>query len=699
MGRSILLLISCVCAVLSFGQAGTKMPNEGSGDSSHIDLMNERSAQYILDSNRDSASYYADLAFQGATSIHYLHGMAVSNLRKCQIAKHFDDDILSARQFGRESLNNFEQTGNKKEIDKLYPYLFRAAIDEGNFDSAMVFSDDFYEVASANNDQNEIFSALAEKFAFNRQSGNYEKSFEFAQKLYEIAQQAGNKFWIANSLWWLGQLYKLIEDYPNAMTYYRKVYEMSDEEVKNERIRNDMDIWFNMEYAELFTRSYKYDSAWFYYQKFKPSNKALQDIYWVSLGEYYFAQGNFRQAMDNFHNGLEGHRKHHDVNEVARTLIDISKTHLGLSEFPQAIQFAREGLNIAESSKQRQFMRDGYQVLSLVYERMGRTDSSNYYFRKYSFEKEAMLNDQVKGNFKSYTYDQQISNMNKEKQIQEIRLQKESLVRNILVGSIGVLLIFAFILFRNIMLKRRYEARQRELVENELQIQKLEAEKSKTELMHQKSALEMKALRAQMNPHFIFNCLNSINRFIVRNDADRAADYLTKFAKLIRKVLEESGKPFILLEDELNSLQLYMDLEAIRFEIPFRYEIFCSEKDKQSVMVPSLLIQPFVENAIWHGLHPRLDGNGIIKISLTLENEILHCEITDNGVGRAGLSLAKDKSKDGKKSLGILLTRHRLELADPLHRESLGFYIEDLKDEKGMNTGTSVHLRIPVKFV
>lgn len=694
-----MFLFSCFLSCFSFGQAGPKSPYSISGDSTDVDLMNEKSAQYILESNRDSAIHYADLALQGATSMHYLHGMAIAYLRKCQIAKHFDDDILSARQFGQESLNYFEQTGNKKGIDKLYPYLFRAAIDEGNLDTAMIYSDQFYDAASANNDQNEIFSSLAEKFAFNRQSGNYEKSFEFAQRLYEIAQKAGNKVWIANSLWWLGQLYKLIEDYPNAMTYYRKVYEMSDDEVKEERIRNDMDIWFNMEYAELFTRSYKYDSAWFYYEKFKPSNKALQDIYWVSIGEYYLAQGNFRQALDNFKIGLEGHRKHNHANEVARTLIDISKAHLGLSEFPQTIQFAREGLDVAEKSRQRQFMRDGYQVLSLVYERMARTDSSNYYFRKYSFEKEAMLNDQVKGNFKSYTYDQQISNMNKEKQIQDIRLQKETLVRNILVGSIAVLLIFSFILFRNIMLKRRYEARQRELVENELRIQKLEAEKSRAELMNQKSALEMKALRAQMNPHFIFNCLNSINRFIVRNDAERAADYLTKFAKLIRKVLEESGKPFILLEDELNSLQLYMDLEAIRFEIPFRYEIFCSDRDKQSVMVPSLLIQPFVENAIWHGLHPRLDGNGMIKIALTLEKEILHCEITDNGVGRAGLSLAKDKSKDGKKSLGILLTRHRLELADPHHRESLGFYIEDLKDEKGMNTGTTVHLRIPVKFV
>ena len=99
----------------------------------------------------------------------------------------------------------------------------------------------------------------------------------------------------------------------------------------------------------------------------------------------------------------------------------------------------------------------------------------------------------------------------------------------------------------------------------------------------------MQALRAQMNPHFIFNCLNSINRFIIANNAAKAADHLTKFAKLIRIVLQQSGKPFIPIEDELFCLQLYMDLEALRFEIPFRYEINTDEINTSSVMIPSVI--------------------------------------------------------------------------------------------------------------
>ena len=169
--------------------------------------------------------------------------------------------------------------------------------------------------------------------------------------------------------------------------------------------------------------------------------------------------------------------------------------------------------------------------------------------------------------------------------------------------------------------------------------------------------MEIQALRAQMNPHFIFNCLNSINRFTLENEAAKAADYLTKFAKLIRIVLQQSGRSFIPLEDELYCLQLYMDLEALRFEIPFSYEINPGGINISAVMVPPLLLQPFVENAIWHGLHPKENENGRIIIDLKLHNEILHCSIYDNGVGRINSTALTEDNGIGKKSLGIKLTQ------------------------------------------
>ena len=233
-----------------------------------------------------------------------------------------------------------------------------------------------------------------------------------------------------------------------------------------------------------------------------------------------------------------------------------------------------------------------------------------------------------------------------------------------------------------------------------LQLERSEKERQLAEQKQQSAELKIQALRAQMNPHFIFNCLNSINRFILTNEATKAADHLTKFAKLIRIVLQQSSKPLIPLEDELYCLQLYMDLEALRFEIPFYYEINCNGIDTSSVMIPSLLIQPFVENAIWHGLHPKENENGRINIDLSLRNEILHCSICDNGVGRKSSTEFKEDSGNWKKSLGIKLTQHRLQLFESsLKPEEAEIVINDMVNEAGQSAGTCVHIKIPVKSV
>jgi len=664
-----------------------------------IDRMTARSEQNILNSKKDSALYYADMALEAAGKINYTHGLAMAYSRKSQIAKHFDDDIPLSKKYSEEALYYFEKTADKTGIDSVYYYLFWAAVSECDFEKAMDYNEKYYTEARQKNDGDGIYLSLTGMFELNKQMGNYEKSFLYAQQLYDIAVKRENKIWIVNSLWNLAELYTLEEAYPEALNYYRRVREMSDQEVISDRLSADKEIWFQMEFAETFSRMRQFDSAWHYYQSYKPTNNALKAVYWVSIGEYYFLQGDFYQALENVRLGLAEHRKHHDVNDIMRSLLDIARIYLSLDSLSQAIRYGREGLDMALHTRVNQNIRDGFKILSQTYDRLGKTDSSNYYFRKYTIVKDVVLNDQAKGKFAAYNYEQRIEMMKKEKQIQEIQLQKQTLLKNILIGSILFLIVLAVIVFRNAMLSRKYEARRRELAENELRIQKLESEKSRAELLQQTSELEMKALRAQMNPHFIFNCLNSINLFIIRNDAGKAADYLTKFAKLIRMVLEKSGKPFILLEEELNCLQLYMDLEAIRFENPFTYEINLHLIDSTLVMIPSLLIQPFVENAIWHGLYPNEDHAGKITINMNLENDILHCKISDNGIGMEKSAALKGNNKGKKKSFGIEVTRQRLQLADPMHSEVFGVSFEDLRNGAGENAGTCVCIDIPVKFI
>jgi len=200
-----------------------------------------------------------------------------------------------------------------------------------------------------------------------------------------------------------------------------------------------------------------------------------------------------------------------------------------------------------------------------------------------------------------------------------------------------------------------------------------------------------------MNPHFIFNCLSSINRFILINKTEEASDYLTKFSRLIRMALQNSEKPLITLESELEALRLYLDLERLRFKNAFSYSItFINTIDSNTVHIPPMLIQPFVENAIWHGLMHK-KGTGSLEIQLCVEDKSLTCVITDNGIGRNMAAAFKSRSAEKSKSMGVDITAGRLALLNGSKNKAAVFKIEDLADEDGKACGTKVVLTVPCK--
>jgi putative methionine-R-sulfoxide reductase with GAF domain/ligand-binding sensor domain-containing protein/two-component sensor histidine kinase len=231
---------------------------------------------------------------------------------------------------------------------------------------------------------------------------------------------------------------------------------------------------------------------------------------------------------------------------------------------------------------------------------------------------------------------------------------------------------------------------------------KAEAEKDETERIlmatkQQMADIEMQALRAQMNPHFIFNCLNSINRYIVKSDQATASLYLTRFAKLIRLILDNSNSKTVTLTNELEALRLYIEMESIRFEKQFDYSITVDEEvHPDHVYVPPLIIQPYVENAIWHGLlHKETAGH--LKVHISRRNgSLLECMVEDNGVGRDKARELKSKSASNSKSLGMKLTESRLALLNKHAQWDASVEIMDLKSDNGEASGTRVILRIPV---
>jgi hypothetical protein len=206
--------------------------------------------------------------------------------------------------------------------------------------------------------------------------------------------------------------------------------------------------------------------------------------------------------------------------------------------------------------------------------------------------------------------------------------------------------------------------------------------------------LKLKALRAQMNPHFTFNVMNSIQHFILNKDDEAAHRYLTKFSRLLRTILHNSENNVIPLSEEIKALELYIELEAMRFDNRFQYEIIIDKKiDPAMVQIPSMLIQPYVENAIKHGILP-LKENGRLKIEIIKQDSLLKCIIEDNGIGRK--KAGEQKSHSDHKSMGISLTQERLAVINSLNNSNLSERILDLMDESGNARGTKVEIYIPI---
>ncbi|GAB2601760.1 histidine kinase [Spirosoma areae] len=218
-----------------------------------------------------------------------------------------------------------------------------------------------------------------------------------------------------------------------------------------------------------------------------------------------------------------------------------------------------------------------------------------------------------------------------------------------------------------------------------------------TEFEQKLADTELTALRAQMNPHFIFNCLNSIKLYTLQNDADKASDYLTRFSRLIRLVLENSRSELVPLQNELEALQLYIELEAMRFKQKVQFSIHVApDIDQRYLCIPPLLLQPYVENAIWHGLMHKSEGGTVTVEVSQLQDNLLHIEITDDGVGRERARELKSKSAGKHKSFGMQVTADRIRMINQLYNIQTQSRIYDLVDSFGEACGTRVTVDIPV---
>ena len=450
-----------------------------------------------------------------------------------------------------------------------------------------------------------------------------------------------------------------------------------------------------------------------------------------NIGRIYRIKGDYDKALDHYYQSLNMNQELDYPEDARIDLHNIGTVYTKLEKLDTALQYFKQAHELAKSIDSKRGILYATHSIAVIEARRGNYETSNKMLAEsldlaiatgmkeemknihlsyfYNYEetgqfklalkhrkmheqwKDSLINEknlnQIKElelKYETAKKNEKIAILVKEKATQRAEIQRQAILKQASLGGLFAVLLLASLLI--------YTLRQR--INNQQLLAAKNEEIKQANFKQQLSELEMKALRAQMNPHFIFNCINSINRMVLSGDGG-ASRYLTKFAKLIRLMLENSETPTVSLEDELLMLEAYLQLESLRFKEKIRYEIVVDNMiDRETTCLPAMVLQPFIENAIWHGLMPK-EGDGLIKITIQEEEEVLKCIIEDNGVGREQALALATGSVVKKKSMGLQITEDRLRLLSTARLKEL-VRITDLKDSMNRALGTRVDVLIPI---
>jgi len=351
-------------------------------------------------------------------------------------------------------------------------------------------------------------------------------------------------------------------------------------------------------------------------------------------------------------------------------LYNLGQLYYDQKQVENALPFAEKSLQYAKELGVLDQTFHSEKLLSEIHEITGNDKQSLLHYKAYIQARDSIIN--LDNNKKFLRAEMNFEYQMKESVLIEKNKQNKLIAFFSIVG--GLLLIgLVFVIFNRRQVKRR------------LTLQKEVAE------------YEQKALHLQMNPHFVFNCLGSISSFIVQNGTDQALKYLSKFSKLMRLTLEYSKGSIIPIDKEIESLQNYLELEQLRFHNKFVFKITSSDAVEFNMGLPPLLIQPFVENAILHGLVPK-ESSGKIEVSFDVKDNQLICTITDDGIGISKSKEIKQNSMQAHQSMAMEITKKRLEIMEATILKSAQIEIKELVENNSIK-GTRVTLKLPIQYI
>jgi len=507
--------------------------------------------------------------------------------------------------------------------------------------------------------------------------GNYEE----ALRNYQLAEGYGkllkDSYLSALVFSNIGRLYEDWQRYALALEYYKVALthaKKSGVKETTELILHNIGVEYNN--LKKYKTATKYlDSAMIMCQSLH-LREGLFYVYY-DYGNSYLGMEKINQAEEMFDQSLELGKELDNRLLISKAFYKLGVIYQKKDQAVKAIDFYENALRLSKEIKENKLTKDILFSLSNISKDHMAYSKALAYYQEYTMIKDSLFEDNSHKMMVDMQVKYETDKKVKEIEIQNLKIeQQESKYFLTLILSVGFFTLFVVIalLFFN-----RYRYRQRE---------------SQTKLEKQNIEIEQRLLRTQMNPHFIFNSLNSISNFIMKNKTTIAQAYLAKFARLMRLILDNSREKMIPLEDEVETLQLYMEQERLRFNEIFDFTIEVEPKIEQEfTYVPPMLVQPFVENAILHGLAPKGE-QGNITVSFRVVENLVEVIIVDDGIGRKAALKRKEQRDSKRKSLGMQVTQERLDIFRKETGREVSMQIVDLLDgEKAV--GTKVILRIP----
>ncbi len=586
----------------------------------------------------------------------------------------YDFDLKRSLDYGDEAYAFANAKGLEQEVDflRLLVYLND---NSQRYPKSIIYLDEIIKVLSESNKVEDRISMMSYKGWLSMRREEYSEAIEIFQKGIVMAEESGHKDYALRFYYNLAKAYEKIGVEEKEVEYYNKYLENVEEDTKSRYVSM---IYIRL--GDIRRLKGAYDRALdLYFKAMELAEQASDSSQMIMvlnrIAWNYYEMDELGLALDYYHENIRLSKPLDNLNYLTNCYGNMGNIYRDWEEIDSSLKYYNKSIEISLGIDDYFNLAWVYKDLSKLYAQQGDYEKAYETFQLHASYNDTMITDEYRARLLEEQTKFESGKKEQELEILKIRLQRN---RFLLFGLLGGIILLLFIAGM-FLLQGRLKARQR-MEEMNLRI----------------SELTQKNLRQQMNPHFIFNTLNSIQYYVFKNDKISSNNYMTKFAKLIRMTLENSRFTSIPIKEEIEALNLYLELESLRFKGKFDWEISVDEEiDTLLYKMPTMLIQPFVENSIGHGLMHK-EGKGHISVDLRLKDEVIICTIEDNGIGREKAMEIKRHKEENHNSLGTTITESRINLVNSLYGQHMKVIYTDLKDDQGKATGTKVQITVPV---